>query len=472
MMNERVLLNPERMGDNLQVTENQSLVTQTGNTQNFDGAWILGTHALTRGRWVCEFQIERRKRWMAVGYALDTIKLNRPINRTNIFVYASTGSIKANDHARDIRRDNDSGDGIQAETNSAWSTFGAQYKTNDIIRAYLDMDLGVLGFSLTRRSSNEQRESSLNTNDEPTGADDEEPTGNEEPSEIIQFQQPLEPEEEEEIKDAYGRLRGLRLFPAIYVCGQRDTVRFKCSRLMDPIENPSFLPLLDSIAGDELGADSVTFLVDGKRIKAHKFLLTARSQYFKTMINNHQRQFGTSNQISSNDDHSINPNKSGNEIVITGADYKTFLCVLRFIYSGGDPEQIPPERIVDVFKLASEYTLRPLAIRCLDIMENSVTPDNALSLFSLCEAHLPLTAQLKHRCVEVIRDNVQSIASSSSFDDLCTHPSLVKALVVPLCLSPPNKRQRTADSNNNTYSALSAAELATIHGNADNNIIT
>mmetsp|Transcript_24388 Transcript_24388/g.75290 ORF Transcript_24388/g.75290 Transcript_24388/m.75290 type:complete len:110 (-) Transcript_24388:466-795(-) len=75
-------------------------------------------------------------------------------------------------------------------------------------------------------------------------------------------------------------------------------------------------------------------------------------------------------------------------------------------------------------------------------MENSVTPDNALSLFSLCEAHLPLTAQLKRRCVEVVRDNVKAIANSASFNDLCTHPSLVKALVVPLCSPPPAKRQR------------------------------
>ena len=103
---------------------------------------------------------------------------------------------------------------------------------------------------------------------------------------------------------------------------------------------------------------------------------------------------------------------------------------------------VPADSIVDAFKLASEYTLRPVALRCLEYMTDSVTVDNALSLFSLCETHLPLTEQLKKRCVEVIRDNVKVISASKNFNDLCTHPSLVKALVVPLC-APPNIRPRT-----------------------------
>ncbi|KAJ8611422.1 hypothetical protein CTAYLR_008998 [Chrysophaeum taylorii] len=404
---DRIVLNSDRAGDNLVISQDGSTATQTGHTQNFEGAWVLGSGGLSRGRWVCEFKVKRRKRWMAVGYALDNLKLNRPINRTNIFVYASTGSIKANDHTRDLETGDEDGDAAQ-ETNSAWSSFGSQYKTNDVIRAHLDMDLGVLGFSLNENAD----------------ADD---AGSLEPDEAV-------------VKDAYVRLRGLTLYPAIYISGQGDTVEFKCHRVMDPIENPSFLEYLDSDQGDDLGADRVTFVVDGKKIRAHKFVLTARSQYFKTMINNHQRQHKSrTNQ---------NDPGSSTEIAIRGADYKTFTTVLRFIYSGGDADEIPSDSIVDVFKLASEYALRPLALRCLEYMTESVTVDNALSLFSLCETHLPLTEQLKKRCVEVIRDNVKVISASPSFNELCTHPGLVKALVVPLC-SPPAKRQRTQQPTNN-----------------------
>ena len=105
----------------------------------------------------------------------------------------------------------------------------------------------------------------------------------------------------------------------------------------------------------------------------------------------------------------------------------------------------PPESVVDIFKLASEYTLRTLAVKCLDIMCDSVTVENALSIFSLSEAHLPLTDRLKAKCVEVIRDNVKEVSQSPSFADLCTDPELVKQLIVPLA-SPPRKRARTCDS--------------------------
>ena len=108
-MQSEIHLNADRAGENLMVSEDRRTVTQTGNTQHFDGAWILasgpGSAGLTRGRWVCTFTVKRRRRWMAVGFAMDSIKLNKPINRNNIFVYASTGSCKANEHVRDFDAD-------------------------------------------------------------------------------------------------------------------------------------------------------------------------------------------------------------------------------------------------------------------------------------------------------------------------------------------------------------------------------
>ena len=410
---DRVVLNPERAGENLVLSDDRRTVTQTGQTQHFDGAWILGSAGLSRGRWCCTFTIKRRRRWMAVGFAHDTIKLNKPINRANIFVYASTGSCKANDHVgRDL--DGDGEEGAEGG-NSAWSAFGTTYKAGDVIKAYLDLEDGALAFGINGHAT----------------------------------------------KEAYARLRGQTLYPAIYVSGNLDSVEFDCQKIVDPIENPSFLRFLDvEDPADDLAVDAVTFVVDGKRIRAHKFVLAARSEYFRAMMNNHRlrsqrsasRDLGAdvvapSKSSSGGDANNNNaPSTSSlqsneNEITVCGADYPTFMTVLKFIYSGGDAE-IPPESVVDVFKLASEYTLRTLAVRCLDHMCESVTVDNALSIFSLCEAHLPLTDRLKQKCVEVIRDNVKEVSQSPSFADLCSDPELVKQLIVPLA-SPPRKRMRT-----------------------------
>lgn len=390
-MQSEIHLNADRAGENLMVSEDRRTVTQTGNTQHFDGAWILasgpGSAGLTRGRWVCTFTVKRRRRWMAVGFAMDSIKLNKPINRNNIFVYASTGSCKANEHVRDFDADRD-GDG-DTGANSAWSAFGCTYKAGDVIKAYLDLEDGTLGFACNAGPA----------------------------------------------KEAYARLRSTTLFPAIYVSGNLDAVEFDCRKLVDPIENPSFLRFLDADPADDLGVDAVTFVVGGRRIRAHKFVLAARSEYFRAMLNTRRlRAARADGEGDAPDD----------EVQVVGADYDTFATVLRFIYSGGDAP-IPPESVVDIFKLASEYTLRTLAVKCLDIMCDSVTVENALSIFSLSEAHLPLTDRLKAKCVEVIRDNVKEVSQSPSFADLCTDPELVKQLIVPLA-SPPRKRARTCDS--------------------------
>ena len=84
-------------GEHLEVLEGGRAVRQTNLTSNFEGAWCLGNLGFSSGQWRCTFSIRRRTRWMAAGFALDSVSLDKPINRSNIFVYASTGSVKANE---------------------------------------------------------------------------------------------------------------------------------------------------------------------------------------------------------------------------------------------------------------------------------------------------------------------------------------------------------------------------------------
>ncbi|KAJ1447233.1 hypothetical protein M885DRAFT_543572 [Pelagophyceae sp. CCMP2097] len=389
-----VVLDGERAGSQLVVSADGRSVTQTGQTQHFDGAWVLGSAGLSRGRWLLTFRVVKRRRWMAVGLALEGVRLNKPINKSNIFVYASSGSIKANDHLACAALE-DAGDAASnSESNAAWAASGDVYKADDVVRAHLDLDEGTLAFSLNAAD----------------GAPPPPP--------------------------AYSRLRGLALFPAIYVAGHQDQVDFDCSRVLDAVETPNFLRFFE---GESLGGiDAVTFVVGGQRVRAHKFVLAARSDYFRALIANQRmrkRPPPAADPPSATDDDE----SALDEICICGASYDTFTAVLRFIYSGGEAE-VPPDLVVEIFRLASEYALRPLALRCVDHMYDSVTAENALSIFTLCEAYLPLTERLKNRCIEVIRDNVDEVVDSPSFAELCADVRLVKQLFVPLCSSA-SKRQ-------------------------------
>ena len=85
-------------GPNLRVSEDGRCVRQLAETNQFDGAWCLARPGVAPpARVRCTFTIRRRTygRWMAVGFAQRNIRLFKPMNRDNIFVYASSGSLKA-----------------------------------------------------------------------------------------------------------------------------------------------------------------------------------------------------------------------------------------------------------------------------------------------------------------------------------------------------------------------------------------
>lgn len=84
-------------GPNLRVSEDGRCVRQLAETNQFDGAWCLARPGVAPpARVRCTFTIRRRTygRWMAVGFAQRNIRLFKPMNRDNIFVYASSGSLK------------------------------------------------------------------------------------------------------------------------------------------------------------------------------------------------------------------------------------------------------------------------------------------------------------------------------------------------------------------------------------------
>ena len=186
-----VVLDPRRAGDNLEVLENGRAVRQTASTTHFEGAWCLGNLGLSSGQWRCTFSIRKRRRWMAAGFALDNVKLNKPINRSNIFVYASTGSVKANDQtAPPPPPDPMLPASACATDNSAWSPFARPFKTDDCVVAELDLVRGELRFRLNSGES------------------------------LLAYAN-------------LGDLGGQRLYPAIYVSGQGDEVWLQCVHSFD-----------------------------------------------------------------------------------------------------------------------------------------------------------------------------------------------------------------------------------------------
>ena len=111
----------------------------------------------------------------------------------------------------------------------------------------------------------------------------------------------------------------------------------KPKKSVDPLRE-DYLKLLETSQNSD-----VTFIVNGEKIKAHKTILAARSDYFRNMFDADMRE------------------NLSNEVEITDADPAVFRALLEHVYAGIDP---PVEIALDVLVIADKYGLEHLKRLC------------------------------------------------------------------------------------------------------------
>ena len=106
-----------------------------------------------------------------------------------------------------------------------------------------------------------------------------------------------------------------------------------------PAELPSvFLAQMEALLSDEALAD-VTFVVGDARVKGHRAILVARSEYFRTMLTS---GFSEGQEATT-------------EIPIRDCTPGAFKALLRYLYT--DQLQFADEHLVDVMRKAKEISL-------------------------------------------------------------------------------------------------------------------
>ena len=123
---------------------------------------------------------------------------------------------------------------------------------------------------------------------------------------------------------------------------------------------------IEFIFNKELMADvHFAFGKDGqakKKIPAHKFVLSIGSSVFDAMFNGPMATNET-------------------EIEILDMDPDSFLCLLRFLYTG--ETSIGPETVMFTLYAAKKYDVTALRKMCLEYLENRISLDNAFILLSV-----------------------------------------------------------------------------------------
>ncbi|KAJ6643408.1 BTB/POZ domain-containing protein 3 [Pseudolycoriella hygida] len=149
---------------------------------------------------------------------------------------------------------------------------------------------------------------------------------------------------------------------------------------------------IQSLYLNEDGAD-VFFLLDGERIPGHKIILTAMSDYYKTMFYGSLRE-----------DNNIDMNDSN----VSVESFKEFL---KFIYMS-EPN-LTMDNIDGVLTMAKRSLSEDILNECEQFLKNSVTIDTMFFGYQL--ALLYDLKQLKNICKEEICVHAESVLKSASF---------------------------------------------------------
>jgi len=140
----------------------------------------------------------------------------------------------------------------------------------------------------------------------------------------------------------------------------------------------------------------VFFIVDGKEIKAHKAILSARSPVFAAMLKNEMKE-ATTNRVEIND---ITPD--------------IFEALLRFIYT--DHVDLTKIDTKNLLAAANKYLLPLLKFQCQHFLSQSISVENCVELLALADLHNAV--YLKKSAMNFIRLHRAEIIQSEGWKNL------------------------------------------------------
>lgn len=141
----------------------------------------------------------------------------------------------------------------------------------------------------------------------------------------------------------------------------------------------------------------VHFLVgkDNVRIPGHKYVLAISSPVFFAMFYGRMAE-------------------PAGDVAITDSEVDCFTELLRFIYA--DEAILTLDNALGVLYLAEKYMVPVLAAKCINYVEASLNPDNALTV--LCHARYLAKEDLQERCWNMIDTYTNQVLESEAFLEL------------------------------------------------------
>jgi hypothetical protein len=169
----------------------------------------------------------------------------------------------------------------------------------------------------------------------------------------------------------------------------------------------------------------VIFEIEGKELRADRFVLAVRSEYFETMF-------------------TAGMSEAQNERVkISQASYAAFKAVLRYIYSAGSIgasvfDEVSPKELLH---LSVEYLLEDLTRLCEARLIEDMNFESAIAMFRVARAIGDKAPALLDASVEALRGRMAEVPKDA-IAELCQVPQVVHELFVAVDRDKPSPCKR------------------------------
>lgn len=175
---------------------------------------------------------------------------------------------------------------------------------------------------------------------------------------------------------------------------------------LDPKLPKDMLAILDSGKRADF-----TFIVGKEKIKAHKAILTARSNHFANMFDSGMRECAE------------------NEVEIHDAEPLEFKEFLKFLYSGSSPKNLP-EIATSLMPLADRYGAIELKDMCVEAIRCSLSNENVVDVLLLADLHD--SPDLMKFGISWFKANVRKLKKSSAWTLLSQNPEIMLKILESL----------------------------------------
>lgn len=150
---------------------------------------------------------------------------------------------------------------------------------------------------------------------------------------------------------------------------------------------------LCTLLAEDLYTDLTLECEGGKRIKAHKIMLSARSEFFRRML--------AGDTI-----------ESETHVVKCAYDEKTIKAMIHYFYT----DQVDSYKAKDLYLAADYYQILSLKTICEQSITEDIRPENAVS--TLIFAHENEVKDMKVNCIAFIKENMQKVAEAKELQNI------------------------------------------------------